>query len=1065
MKISIYLLKIFLCIIIVMASWQHATAQYSNDDFVKYRLQCKQYHWQQYSNKKYDLFYSKEADSLAKYIVENTNNMLKALEDSTLLEFDGKINIIVYNSASDEQQSNIGQFFEKMKLSNAISFTNNRIVISYKGSKQVLLNDLHLALCKTIFQSNFYGNQLEQVIKNIANTNLPLWFTQGVPTYYHQPWSVPNDALFKELLMVEKPKTFQELEAQNAQITGNAFMYYVSQKFGVQYVNNFIFQVKQNKDIALSASLTFKKPLWWLQQNALVFFANRYATDIANADTIAVSSKINQFSIYKNKFRNAAFQANTIQLSQDGKLLAVIQNGTNAQKIIIKNCLPSNKKNTQNVILHLPKESANITLLPIIKWHATNNQLLCIYQQQGLLKIKVFVISKNGKVLQTITREIPEIDAVTSIAFTNKPNVVLLTGSYKGQTDIYSYHYQSNKIQQVTDDYYEEDKIEYYQFDGKDGAIFISNNATDSINTNTSKYKKGNQRIQFVSYNQMQDLATEKVKFIKLEMIDSCKKDVFIHQIQQGAVGGISILTDENGSMQLYNYAKKEKNNWEMNAEKLSNLPSSIYTIAKVIKDNTMITAMQIGDSIVVLASTLKKQDSTNLTIFRNEYLLHQQLKLLQSSVVLVPKDENKSIVLQMFAASADEKKQYKDTIKAQSLFNVKRINPYKLQLSSEYVIAGIDNNILMNQYQPYSLQQGQFHQPNLSGIGKYNFTNLFEDIKVQAGFRLPSNGKGSDYFLVFNNYKKRNDWSISYFRHTEKYTLSNGRNWITSNPIVTPSYLKQITHYAQFLVTHPFATYHGIDATIALLYNKQIFLAIDKYSLFYPDTFQLWSLAKVNYQFDKTTNKLINIKNGFHFKTFLEYQFQIAKKQIGFIHTGFIGKAFLPIYKNMIWANQLSMATSIGSENNGIMYSLGGVSNWIAPIADSSVQFNSTDNYQFTSAAYQLRGYALHIRNGNTYYLLNSEIRIPLLNTFFPIVTKFNPINNLQFILFSDIGNAYKTPDLRKSIIPKPVVSYGFCARTSLLNYFIKLDCAWRNTVQQKSKSPMVMLSLGMDF
>jgi hypothetical protein len=97
------------------------------------------------------------------------------------------------------------------------------------------------------------------------------------------------------------------------------------------------------------------------------------------------------------------------------------------------------------------------------------------------------------------------------------------------------------------------------------------------------------------------------------------------------------------------------------------------------------------------------------------------------------------------------------------------KLKPYQLQLTSEYVVAQLDNTMLINAYQPYAQYQGLFRQAQLGGMMKYAFTDLFEDHRVTVGFRMPSTTQGSDFYIHYEHLRNRLDWGITYFRHVEK--------------------------------------------------------------------------------------------------------------------------------------------------------------------------------------------------------------------------------------------------------------------------------------------------------
>lgn len=68
--------------------------------------------------------------------------------------------------------------------------------------------------------------------------------------------------------------------------------------------------------------------------------------------------------------------------------------------------------------------------------------------------------------------------------------------------------------------------------------------------------------------------------------------------------------------------------------------------------------------------------------------------------------------------------------------------------------------------------------------------------------------------------------------------------------------------------------------------------------------------------------------------------------------------------------------------------------------------------NYAFQALATNMRGFKQNIRSGNSFAVINSEIRWPvfsyLLNR--PIKSEF--INNFQLVPFFDVGTAWIGPD-----------------------------------------------------
>lgn len=91
------------------------------------------------------------------------------------------------------------------------------------------------------------------------------------------------------------------------------------------------------------------------------------------------------------------------------------------------------------------------------------------------------------------------------------------------------------------------------------------------------------------------------------------------------------------------------------------------------------------------------------------------------------------------FKADSAEKAMYKDSIERARIYDKEKTKPYLIHLTSDYVNAQLDNSLLVNRYQPYQYNQGQFHQQTIGGMVKFTFSDIFEDHKASIGFRIPS--------------------------------------------------------------------------------------------------------------------------------------------------------------------------------------------------------------------------------------------------------------------------------------------------------------------------------------
>jgi outer membrane protein assembly factor BamA len=130
------------------------------------------------------------------------------------------------------------------------------------------------------------------------------------------------------------------------------------------------------------------------------------------------------------------------------------------------------------------------------------------------------------------------------------------------------------------------------------------------------------------------------------------------------------------------------------------------------------------------------------------------------------------------------------------------------------------------------------------------------------------------------------------------------------------------------------------------------------------------------------------------------------------------------------------------------------------------------------------VRGFYYNARNGSSFALVNTEVRVPLFRYLLNKPIRSDLIQNFQIVGFADLGTAWTgtdpySPDntFNQQVIDRnpltitilnqrePILgSYGFGLHTRILGYFMRGDWAWGvdDGVIQKS---IFHFSLGLDI
>ncbi len=417
--------------------------------------------------------------------------------------------------------------------------------------------------------------------------------------------------------------------------------------------------------------------------------------------------------------------------------------------------------------------------------------------------------------------------------------------------------------------------------------------------------------------------------------------------------------------------------------------------------------------------------------------------------------------------------------------FNPSRIIPYRLKFRTDFVTTQLDNSLLFGGLDSYAGTRSTYQTPPPGILFKANFKDLFEDYQFEMGIRIPTTFNGAEYFILFDDKKKRLDKRYAFYRRNLRFTQEN------VNPII-PQRSKETVFLGQMEVRYPLDIFRSFRATGTLRFDKSFLLATDQNALNTPTFNEQRVGLKLEYVFDNTLDVAINIKHGTRYKVYAEV---LKRFQVDFIDNvslnfadgfmtviGFDARHYQRLDKHSILAIRAAGASSFGSEK--ILYFLGGVDNWLIQRFNNDIPFPGQEEFAYQTLASNLRGFRYNIRNGNNFALVNTELRVPIFK-YFSTRIRSSFFRNFQVVGFFDVGTAWQGPtpftddsplntifisnpptvNVKVNYFRDPIVAgYGAGVRTMIFGYFIRLDYA-RGIETRVLQDPRFYLSMGMDF
>ncbi|MEM9919714.1 MAG: hypothetical protein AAF990_16575 [Bacteroidota bacterium] len=501
-----------------------------------------------------------------------------------------------------------------------------------------------------------------------------------------------------------------------------------------------------------------------------------------------------------------------------------------------------------------------------------------------------------------------------------------------------------------------------------------------------------------------------------------------------------------------------------------------------------IITQPSRNEPIEIADTPVKKTEPDTNKIDVDNYLFQSEFDEEEEPPAVVIEEDDGEIILEQSQEEDDI------TLTTESLqsfekrkvmeFRPGRITPYRLKFRTDFVTTQLDNSLLFGGLDNFAGdRQDSYTYPPPGILLKANFKDLFEDYEFEGGVRLPTTFNGAEYFLLFDDKKKRLDKRYAFYRRALKFTEEGPQ---------LPRKYQEVVLLGQYQLRYPLDIFRSLRATFTVRGDKRIQLATDRASLEVPTQQQQRAGVRLEYVFDNTLDVALNIKNGTRYKIFAEVvkRFQVdllEEVQLSFndgIMTviGVDARHYQRLDRHSIIAARFAASTSFGSER--ILHYLGGVDNWLFPQFNNEIPFPSSGNFAFQTFTNNLRGFRTNIRNGNSYALINTELRVPIFK-YLSRRIRSNFFRNFQAIGFFDVGTAWEgrtpfskenplntifiqnppTVNVKVNYFRDPIVAgYGFGARAMLFGYFIRVDYAW-GIETRVVQDPIFYLSIGMDF
>ncbi len=1119
-----------------------AQAQVNTVTFGKNRIQYKTFKWQYYQTNNFNVYFYDDGQELAKFAAQLAEKELPQIEAAAEYSLQRRANIVLYNNFADMKQSNIGLETNSITTGGTTQLVNNKMMVYFDGNHANLKRQIRQGIADVITKNVLFGDDLGEVAGNQTLLDLPKWLTDGYVAYLGENWSTDLDDELKSEILSSNYNRFSSLAFAKPLLAGHAFWYFIEEKYKKENVTYFLYLARTYKNLNKASIQITKKKFSDLQKEFMEYNDDKYSQDIRKRKPYPKGSYVDGFDISKrlNYYRfnvNPNKRNNSYVVTQFKKgIVRVILNDEYENKTLLKYGVRS-------------YENEINPNYPIMAWDPKGTRIAVIYPWEGKLKLFVYDIVTGIKFDKLDLSD--QFDQVQDVKFMTDNRMLLLSAVKNGHTDIFTYDIENKKPKQITNDVYDNLDATLVAFPNKTGIIFSSNRPSANATTGDTVLPSNHRYNVFLitnfgdkpELNQISQLTNLKYGNARFPM--QYNQNHFTFVSDENGIGNryagfftttkagldtLVLIGDDilrNPTAAEVDSTLQVNNRTDVDSIAVVSVSEdSAYTFPLTNYQSSLAETRIAGDNNQVSEVTRQSDEKILYKLKINEDVLNKRnmpsqptsyaQKLMRESkltnvnaagspITPIQKEDKPKDDTQIFqsefgvdTANVTIVQRKQEGASQYNILKEARLYKYKpLKFSADFAGASLNNSVLVNRYQPYAGGNGPIMlngNTALNGLIRMGTSDLMEDIKINGAFKLSSNLKDNEWYVNYQNLKRRIDWGASYYRNVVGY-LFNYNSGSGNNQ--APGRI--FTNLYEANISYPFDETKSIRLSTGIRSDNAVLSSTAPDNLAIENQRTLYSVNRLEYIYDNSLNPTLNIYNGLRYKVAVDWNRQVSKIQFAdgpnTFNLGVDARYYYPIYRNFIWAGRAAADFSFGSQK--ILYYLGGVDSWLMFGNNQKVDKNgnvkdryfNTNNppahdqsYAFQSLAVNMRGYIQNIANGNNAVVLNSEFRLPVWSTFFDRSINNSFVRNFQLVQFIDLGTAWngdynsiKRPEVVYGQSPLTVKvkagglgpfagGYGFGARSTLLGYFLKFDAAWNMNGLFRGK-PIYYFSLGLDF
>ncbi len=426
------------------------------NDYHKNKIQYEDFSFYYFEDEKFLLYYEEGSEELANFAFEIAKKTIAEYEEIFNFQLKRKIPIIIYNSPSKFQQTNIILDLLEEGILGFAEIFKNRVVLPFTGSYKDFLYTLRHEIAHIFEYDYYFKGALSILLSFTPEFSLPSFFMEGLSEYLSKRRSSFHQIIIADLLLNDKKVSLYSLSQESYlnYVLGEHFFIFLEERYSNKKVYEFLREVKKRKGIDNAVRKCFGKSFSSLEKDFWEYLKEKYYPLISKKNNFLKETRI----IIDHKKVKRRYNISPIPISDNEFIYLSYYD----EEVAI--LLYSFLKEKSEVLLKGPLS----ILRPSLCYSYQDTALYYIKREKG----KVYLYKRRlGPSAPKEEKYLLSLEDAYSLNISKDNKKIVLCGIKNGKSDLYLFLLDSLKLIPLTQDIFEDN---YPYFFNNDTIIFIS---------------------------------------------------------------------------------------------------------------------------------------------------------------------------------------------------------------------------------------------------------------------------------------------------------------------------------------------------------------------------------------------------------------------------------------------------------------------------------------------------------------------------------------------------------------------------------------------------------------